>query len=434
MKQLITLATAIFMGTFVLDAQVSPTIIGQDFVNGLIGVEVDSSGNVWVTEFGNGNDDGKVSIIAPDGTVTPFMVGLPSALNPLTGEITGSFRTYQWPNNKVAIVVGEGPHPMAESIIVVDKSNFTPGTPLTLNDVELSMKLGEFVHDEGLLQSDPYNFAVTPNGDLLVADAGANLILKLASGTGTVSTVTALPGIPNPLPFGPPVMDAVPTDIVPKPDGSGYYVCQLTGFPFIDSVSTIFNLDNSGNLTPWQTGFTLITDMGYDPKDGNLCVLQFSRFGPVDTTLDFYPGAGRLIKLWPSGSRSVVAEGFIGFTPSFCFDAVGNLYVTDLFGFVYKYDLVSKTEDAQLLTTSVTAFPNPASDRVIIGFKLETVANVRLNVYDLSGKLVHAVAEQNMQTGQQSFTWKTNAVLPGMYLYHLLVDGRVTAGLVSVVR
>ncbi len=434
MKQLITLATAIFMASFTLTAQVMPSIVGQGFVNNLIGVEVDENGNLWVTEYGQANDDGVITIIAPDGTKTIFMTGLPSALNPLTGEIAGAFRTYQMPNNKVLIVVGEGPHPMGEALLVVDKSNFTPGTPLTLNDVELSMKLGDHVHDQGLLQSDPYNITWAANGDILVADAGANQILKVAEGTGTVSTVASLPPIPNPLPFGPPMMDAVPTDIVPKPDGSGYYVCQLTGFPFIDSVSTIFNLDNSGNLTPWQTGFTLLTDMGYDPKDGNLCVLQFSRFGPVDTTLSFFPGAGRVIKLWPDGSREVIAGNFIGFSPSFTFDAAGDLYVTDLFGFVYKYDLVSGTGEQQALATKVSAYPNPFAERVSIGFELEKAANVRLNVYDLNGRLVHTIAEQRMGAGSQILEWNAGSVQAGAYFYHLLVDGRVASGLLEVVR
>lgn len=428
------MATAIIMATFTLKAQVLPTIVGQGFVNGLIGVEVDAEGKIWVTEHGTGNDDGTVTIINPDGSLTTFMTGLPSALNPLVGEIAGSFRTYQMPNNKVLIVVGEGPHQMGESLLVVDKSNFTPGTPLTLNDVELSMKLGDHVHDQGLPQSDPYNITWAPNGDILVADAGANQILKLASGTGTVSTVASLPPIPNPLPFGPPMMDAVPTDIVPKADGSGYYVCQLTGFPFIDSVSTIFNLDNSGNLTPWQTGFTLITDMGYDPKDGNLCVLQFSRFGPVDTTLSFFPGAGRVIKLKPDGSREVIAENFIGFAPSFTFDAAGDLYVTDLFGFVYKYDFVSGASENKTPATYVQAFPNPFTERVNIGFELGEAAAVKANIYDLNGRLVKAFAEQKMAAGQQSLTWEAGSAQPGIYIYHLLADGRLVSGVLNLVR
>lgn len=435
MKQLITLATAIFMATFTLNAQVLPTIVGQGFVNGLIGVDVDSVGNLWVTEYGAGNDDGRISIInRVDSTVTTFMVGLPSALNPLTGEIAGSFRTFQLPGNKLGILVGEGPHAQGEALLYVDKGDFGPAAPLDLDDVEQTIKFGDFVHAQGLLQSDPYNIAWAANGDMFVADAGANAILKRDFATGGLSFAAQLPGIPNPLPFGPPMMDAVPTDIVPKKDGSGYYVCQLTGFPFIEGAASIFNLDNSGNLTPWQTGFTCLTDMAYDPVDSNLCVMQFGIFGQVDTTLNFIPGTAKVIKIMPNGDKVVIADGMIGLCPSFTFDAIGNLYVTDLFGFVYKYEFVSGSKEPQAVATNVTAYPNPTSDRVHIGFELQTAAKVRLNVYDQQGRLVHAVAEQSMGTGQQSFTWETTAAQPGMYLYHLLVDGRVVTGLVNVVR
>ncbi len=109
-------------------------------------------------------------------------------------------------------------------------------------------------------------------------------------------------------------------------------------------------------------------------------------------------------------------------------------HVTDLFGFVYKYELVSGTKEPRTWATHVTAYPNPTSERATIGFELETAAKVRLNVYDQQGRLVHAVAEQSMGAGKQSFTWDANAAQPGMYLYHLLVDGGVVTGLVSVVR
>ncbi|MCO6479981.1 MAG: hypothetical protein J5I94_25310 [Phaeodactylibacter sp.] len=98
------------------------------------------------------------------------------------------------PDNKVLIVSGEDPDPKAEALLIVDKSGFIPGTPLTPADVEQIIKLGDFVHGQGILQSNPYNIA--------------------------------------------------------KPDGSGFYVCNLTGFPFLEGAATIFNLDNSGNLTP----------------------------------------------------------------------------------------------------------------------------------------------------------------------------------------
>lgn len=433
-KQVLTCCLAICMASFYLHAQVMPTILANNFTHGLIGIEVDAGGNLWVTEFGEGNDDGRVTIIAPDGTQQVFMTGLPSAVNPLTGELAGSFRTYQMPNNKVGILVGESPHEKGEALIFVDKSAFTPGTPLTLANVEQTFKFGDFVHGQGLPQSDPYNVAWAANGDLYVADAGANAILKRDHATGELSFAAQLPPVPNPLPFGPPVAEAVPTDIVAKPDGSGYYICQLTGFPFPPGAASIYDLDNSGNLTPWQTGFSCLTDMGFDPKDGNLCVMQFATFGQVDTTLDFIPGTGKVIKVMPNGDKVTLADGMIGLNPSFTFDAAGNLYATDLFGFVYRFDLASATSETKPIATSVTAYPNPFADRVNIGFELERTAPVRLNIYDLEGRLVATQDAGTLPAGQQSLAWDAGQAQPGCYVFHLLVDGRVANGLVHLAR
>lgn len=59
-------------------------------------------------------------------------------------------------------------------------------------------------------------------GDMYIADAGGNSIVKRKAATGELSQFARFPPFPNPLPFGPPVVDPVPTDIVAKPDGSGF--------------------------------------------------------------------------------------------------------------------------------------------------------------------------------------------------------------------
>ena len=102
------------------------------------------------------------------------MTGLPSTYIQAAGEVVGSFRTYQLPDNKVLIVVGEGSHIQSEALLIVDKTDFTPGTPLTLADVEQTIKLGEFIHAQGFIQSDPFNVDWDAEGNLYIADAGAH--------------------------------------------------------------------------------------------------------------------------------------------------------------------------------------------------------------------------------------------------------------------
>lgn len=49
---------------------------------GVVGVETDGSGRIFVTEQGTGNNDGRVSEITPDGKVHPVITGLYSFTRP----------------------------------------------------------------------------------------------------------------------------------------------------------------------------------------------------------------------------------------------------------------------------------------------------------------------------------------------------------------
>ncbi len=438
-KHVLFLAFAFSLAQFSLYAQGAPKIVAQGLNEGLIGIEVDAAGNIWATEHGTGNDDGKVTIIDKDGNKTVFMTGLPSTFNIAAGEVAGSFRTIQMANNRVLIVIGEGSHAQSEALLIVDKSTFTPGTPLTLANVEQTIKLGSFVHAQGFLQSDPFNVASDANGNLYIADAGANSVLKWDKSTGNISIVKTLTGIPNPLPFGPPVIDPVPTKVLAKSDGT-FHVCQLTGFPFLEGAAKVYNLDAAGNLSVHAEGFTCLTDMAFDPKDGNLCVMQFGVFGPVDTTLNFILGTAAVIKLLPDGSRDTIAQGIGGLAPSFTFDASGKLYVADLvFGQVLQYDLLSGTEESAIVTASVKAFPNPFAEQVAIEYDLKQAARVSLEIYDLSGRRMASFEEGKQEAGTHSIRWNglgANAekAPTGFYVYRLNADNGLTSGLLQLVR
>ncbi|MGH7563965.1 MAG: hypothetical protein ACREK5_06045 [Gemmatimonadota bacterium] len=44
------------------------------------GIELDDQGRLWIAEQGTGADDGRISVLTPDGQVHPVLVGLPSNL------------------------------------------------------------------------------------------------------------------------------------------------------------------------------------------------------------------------------------------------------------------------------------------------------------------------------------------------------------------
>lgn len=439
MKQLLFLAIAFLTLHFTLSAQSVPKIVAQGFDKGLIGVDLDAQGYLWATEHGTGNDDGQITRIDPAGNKTVFMTGLPSTYNQAAGEVAGSFRTYQMPNNRMLIVIGEGTHPQSEALLVVNKTGFVPGTPLTLANVEQTIKIGAFIHAQGIVQSDPFHATWDPFGNIYVADAGANSIVKWEKNTGNLSIVKTLDRTPNPFPFGPPMVDPVPTKVLLKPDSS-FYVCQLTGFPFVPGAAKVYNLTPSGNLSVHAEGFTCLTDMNFDPKDKNLCVLQFGEFGMVDTTFNFKLGTAAVIKLLPNGQRQTIATGIGGLAPSFIFDGKGGLYVTDLvFGQVLRYDLTSSAKESVVRSASVNSFPNPFADQVTIEYALQQAAQVSLEIFDLQGRRVASFEEGTKGSGSYFVQWNGTdgggqKAATGTYVYRLTAGDELVSGLIQLAR
>jgi hypothetical protein len=179
--------------------------------------------------------------------------------------------------------------------------------------------------DQGLIDSNLFGLALVPEGRFLVADAGANDVLDVTV-AGAVSTLAVLPSRSNPLPFGPPTFQAVPTSIAVGPDDA-YYIGQLTGFPFPPGAANVYRFDPATDeLTVAYTGFTNISDLTFD-EDGNLYVLQLTTNGLASSS---GPGPGALIKIDPAtGDRTTIASAGLTFPGSVVAGPKGSLFVTN---------------------------------------------------------------------------------------------------------
>lgn len=171
-----------------------------------IGLETDASGRVWVAESGTGKCDGRVSIITTDGKVYPVITNFESNTNEM-GE-TDRPTHLLFVDGCLYILGAKG------KMYIAHVENFKSGDPsvkastLTIENIGAFVLAYNFVtnaHD-----SHPYNLTTGPDGAIYIADAGANAIIKRAKNK-TLSVLAEVPGINNPLPIGPPVLQSVPT-------------------------------------------------------------------------------------------------------------------------------------------------------------------------------------------------------------------------------
>jgi hypothetical protein len=147
--------------------------------------------------------------------------------------------------------------------------------------------------------SNPFDL-IFDGSDALVADAGANALLRVESdGTTSVEAVFPPTFVDTP-PFLPPgqmPMQAVPTGLAHGPNNS-VFVSQLTGFPFEVGAANVFAVAN-GAVTTAFAGFTNIIDIAR-ADDGTMYVLEFATNGLLNGP------APALVQIRTDGTRKTL--------------------------------------------------------------------------------------------------------------------------------
>ena len=392
-------------------AQAQTYTVAADSLRLPAGVEVDAQGRIWVTESGYGFDDGAVSLVQPDGTVWPVIVGLPSFFDTTTQEGVGPWHTLSLPGNRIAVTVGA-----SGQVLFFDLTGFTPGVsaPMTVANSTSVLEIRNFVFSQGIPESNTYSIAMGAGGNFYVADAAANAIIKVTV-SGQMSVFATFPDFPNPLPFGPPTVDAVPTRILAKPDG-GFYVSQLTGFPFLDGAANVFALDSNGVVSLYASGLTQLTDLALDTATGDLYTLQVGQF-VLDPMMPpgYAPNSAKVTRIKTDGSRETVAENF-DLSAGMALDAQGNLYTSEIAGGrLLKWEHVTGTVDQNKQAIALSIAPNPTTGDTRISFSLPSASSVQMRVLDISGKAVFSQDLGRLDYGAQQAVWQTEKRSPGMY-------------------
>lgn len=254
---------------------------------GVIGVETDASGRVFVTEQGAGSNDGRVSEITPDGKIHPIITELYAFKRP-DNELDAT--DHLLAANGVLYVLN------AKGLYTFNLAAYKTGdapiraSSLTPENIQKFVIDYPFAEDTG--ESHLYNMTLGPDGALYFADAAANAIIR-RSQTGQLSVVAAVPGIPNPNPpgpaTGPPVIQSVPTAIIY--DGKQFAISTLLGFPFPAGKALIYRMDLTGRTSVFQQAFNSLVDLEND-GNGNYLALEFAVFGPMGWT----PKTGKLVR------------------------------------------------------------------------------------------------------------------------------------------
>jgi hypothetical protein len=65
-------------------------------------------------------------------------------------------------------------------------------------------------------------------------------------------------------------------------------------------------------------------------------------------------------------------------------------------------------------------YPNPFNGSTVIRYSLQTASNVSITVYDMTGREVTTLVNENMNEGTHSVTFSNQTVASGTYFYKLV--------------
>jgi hypothetical protein len=165
------------------------------------------------------------------------------------------------------------------------------------------------------------------NERLYVVDASFNQLYRVHPVTGDYFTFATFPSRPNPLPFGPPFVEAVPTNVRLYADS--LLVTCFTGFPFAGGLSDIRSLGFDGfqnpvfmdNLTSTMDVLPVTLPLGHSV----FYILEFT------TNMLAQPMPPGRLTLKTLNDRYILSSTLISPT-SIARDAdTGNLFITEIF-------------------------------------------------------------------------------------------------------
>ena len=299
------------------------------------GLAIGPDGGLYVAEGGTGGaacypgldprDPTAITCVGATGSVTRIengqqvriATGLPSMADPGGFAASGPLRISWRPRDAFSVIIGLGMDPAARDALAGINPIFGDlGKLVRMNPAGSWRYMADVTGYEGIANPDggaydsnPYAVFSAPGRRRIVADAGGNDLLQVTN-DGQISTLAVFPDriVPYPPMFGggEGPQQAVPTSVTQGPDGA-FYVGQLTGFPFIPNASNVYRLVPGGQPQVYAAGFSFIHDLTFGP-DGSLYVLQFDD-DLLSCELFGVCTGGRLIKVAPDGSRTVLARG-----------------------------------------------------------------------------------------------------------------------------
>ena len=79
-------------------------------------------------------------------------------------------------------------------------------------------------------------------------------------------------------------------------------------------------------------------------------------------------------------------------------------------------------------------YPNPFNPNTVIPFNLEKSGMVRLEVFDLLGRKVATLVDQELQQGRHSYSFDGTSLSSGVYVYRLKQNDQIITRSMTLIK
>jgi hypothetical protein len=247
-----------------------------------------------------GGPTARISKIAGPGNVTTVVDGLPSGISSLpSGDTVGvadlafightlyallsgggcSHGNPETPNGIIRVDVGNG-----NWSYVADLSAFLKATSVA----NIGPSIDDFEPD------GTWYGMVAVRGSLYATEPNHQQIVRVSPATGKIDRIADVSASSS--------IWVGPTAITYH---GNFFFGNLSPFPITPGGSNVFKLTPSGNFKVWKPGLTTVVGVAFDNRD-RMYVLELSAAAGFPT-----PGAGKLVRVSPSGKVEDILTGLI---------------------------------------------------------------------------------------------------------------------------
>ena len=71
---------------------------------------------------------------------------------------------------------------------------------------------------------------------------------------------------------------------------------------------------------------------------------------------------------------------------------------------------------------NINIYPNPSISDVFINFEIGQISKVRIDIYDMNGKMIETLVDKTYNPGSQQVIWKTSGIAKGLYYSKFFVN------------